>query len=71
LLREFWLKKYVKTCRKLEETEHIEWLFKIDVKSAVECLQSKQLDLSQQIFAYLKKQGGIKACIYYLEFVCV
>jgi hypothetical protein len=44
VLREYWLRKYVKTCKKITTVDlshHIQWLFKLDLKSAVECLQSK------------------------------
>jgi hypothetical protein len=84
-LQEFWLSKYINfsqklNCRNVSEEskgterqaiENAEWLFKIDLKAAIKCLQADEKPFtSGTFFQFLKKNGGVRGCIYYLEYLC-
>ena len=74
----YWLLKFQKMCQKLNK-EHgsvdyvmpkTEWLYKVNFEIAVSCLRMTPPVTSPSVFAFLKKKGGIRACISYLEYVC-
>ena len=84
-LKDFWLSKYTSFSQKLnckslivdskkaekQAMENSEWLFKIDSKAAVKCLQADDSPFtSGSIFQFLKQKGGVRGCIYYLQYIC-
>jgi len=84
-LKDFWLSKYTSFSQKLnckslivdskkaekQAMENSEWLFKIDLKAAVKCLQADDSPFtSGSIFQFLKQKGGVRGCIYYLQYIC-
>ena len=79
----YWLKKFVKYCKKINESDHgnedftiahTGWLFKVDVTLALECFKKfKQQDpfKSEQVLRHLKDHGGLRACLKYLEYLTI
>ena len=51
--------------------ENAEWLFKVELKAAIKCLYADSKPFtSGTIFQFVKQKGGLRACIYYLEYLC-
>jgi hypothetical protein len=84
--RQEWVRRTVRYCRKVNERSGSEamvmstlseWLFKVDIGLALECFKksSKAKDKtpfhSERLLREIKQHGGLKACLKYLEYLCL